>query len=517
MKPYFRPAVSTAIATVGAIVAATVPAPFSPLLAQPAITVYNQNFGVVRDTVPLDLKPGVNEIRFADTTACLEPDSVILRDPAGKIALRILEQNYRNDPVTQELLLSVHEGQTIDFQTVTAEGEKKTFPGKIIRSGYAAHAQAAMQRYGQRYAMTQMGMAGSGAGQPIIEVDGKLQFGLPGQPIFPALADDSLLKPALVWKLEASAPAKLEAELAYLTGGMTWEADYNIVAPEKGDTLEVIGWVTIDNQSGKIFENAKIKLMAGDVSKIQPGMNGMIVAREEAKLAMFSPAAPVVTEKAFDEYHLYTLERPTTLRDRETKQVEFIRASGVKAQRLYVYDGLKLDENQFRGWSMENIRNNENFGTEFSSKVAVMREIKNSEANQLGIPLPKGRVRFYQQDGDRRLEFTGENIIDHTPKDETLRIYTGNAFDLVGERIRTDWQIDHSRRTAKESFKITLRNHKKEPVEIRVVEHLYRWLTWEIMVHSDPFEKTAAQVLEFRVPVKPDEEKVITYTVQYTW
>lgn len=481
----------------------------------PALTIYNQNFAVVRDTVPLDLKAGVNRVEFADITAHAETDSVILRDPAGKAPIRILEQNYRNDPVTQELLLSLSEGKTIDFETTLQSGEKKIVQGKIIRSGYVAHGQDAMQRYGQQYYQAQMANSG-GSGQPVIEVDGRLQFSLPGQPIFPALADDTILKPAFDWQISADKPRKLDAELAYVTGGMTWSADYNVVAPESGDTLDVIGWVTMDNQSGKTFENAKIKLMAGDVSKIQPGMQ-MMQSTLAAAGSFSDGAQPPVGEKPFDEYHLYTLERPATLHDRETKQVEFIRASGVQSQRIYIYDGLKRDPNQYRGWSMESIRNNESYGTECDTKVAVMREFKNAEANHLGMPLPKGRVRFYKQDDDGQLEFTGENTIDHTPKDETVRIYTGNAFDLVGERRRTDWKSDNRAHFADESFEIKLRNHKKEPVEIRVVEHLYRWITWDITANSDPYVKTAAQVMEFRVQLKPDEEKTVTYTVHYTW
>lgn len=482
----------------------------------PSLTIYNQNFAVVRDTVPLDLKAGVNPIRFAEMTAHVETDSVILRDPSGKTLLQILEQNYRNDPVSQQLMLSLNEGKTIDFQTDLGWGEKKVVQGKIIRSGYVPHNRDAMQRYGQSYYQSQMAMA-SETSQPIIEVNGKLQFSLPGQPIFPALADDTILRPTLDWQIRIPKAVKLDAELAYVTGGMSWEADYNIVAPEKSDLLDITGWVTIDNQSGKTFKDAKIKLMAGDVSKIQPGR-----AREELRsdfaYAKAMPAgAPPVSEKTFDEYHLYTLERPATLRDRETKQVEFIRVQGVKSQRVYIYDGLKLDPNQYRGYRMENIRDNENFGTECNTKVAVVREFKNSEANHLGMPLPKGRVRFYKQDDDGQPEFTGENTIDHTPKDELVKIYTGNAFDLVGERRRTNWKIDTRAHFADESFEIKLRNHKKEAVEIRVVEHLYRWYTWDITASSDPFVKTAAQVMEFRVKVQPDEEKIVTYTVHYTW
>jgi hypothetical protein len=493
-------------------------APIFAVLA-PALTIYNQNFAVVRDTVPLDLKEGVNDYSFADTTAHLEPDSVILRDPTGKVNLQVLEQNYRNDPVSQELLLSLFEGKTIDF-LVKEEGKPdQTIQGKIIRSGYVLHSQAAMQRYGQQYIQSQMAMAYGygGMSQPVIEVDGKIRFGLPGQPIFPALGDDTILKPTLSWKLAADAPGKLDAEIAYITGGMSWEADYNVIAPEDSDLLEIVGWVTMDNQSGKTFEDAKIKLMAGDVNKLQD-QNGMEMERARAfagAMQADSAMAPV-TQKAFDEYHLYTLPRTTTLRDGETKQVEFIRASGVKSEKVYVYDGLKIDWNQYGGWNMQNIRGNEEFGTESDTKVAVMREFKNSEQNHLGMPLPKGRVRFYKQD-DKQLEFTGENEIDHTPQDELVKIYTGNAFDLVGERTRTSFKVDNGNAWAEESFEIKLHNHKKEAVEIRVVEHLYRWTNWTISENTDPFVKTNAQEIEFRIPVKPDEDKTVTYKVHYSW
>jgi len=483
--------------------------------AQPALTIYNQNFAVVRDSVPLDLKQGVNDVRFTETTAHLEPDSVILRDPQGKATLQVLEQNYRNDPVTQELLLSLYEGKMIEFETDLGWGQKKVVQGKIIRSGYVPHSQSAMQRYGQAYYQSQMAMA-TGTSQPIIEVEGKLQFSLPGKPVFPALTDDTILKPEIIWKLNSDKATKLDAELAYVTGGMTWEADYNVVAQENSDLLDLVGWVTMDNQSGKTFENAKIKLMAGDVSKIQPGQRAdSFMGNEE--MAVRSSAAPTVTEKAFEDYHLYSLARPATLHDRETKQVEFIRAGKVQSQKVYVYDGMKIDWQRYRGYSMENMRNNQEMGAESDPKVAMMREFKNSEANHLGMPLPKGRVRFYKQDNDKQLEFTGENVIDHTPKDETVRIYTGNAFDLVGERRRTNYKIDTSKDWLDESFEIKLRNHKKDAVEIRVVEHLFRWFTWDITDKSDPFQKTNAQTIEFRVQLKPDEEKTLHYTAHYSW
>lgn len=485
--------------------------------AETTLTIYNQNFGVVRDLVPLDLQQGVNQVRFADTTAHLEPDSVILRDPKTGVKLSILEQNYRADPISSGLLLNLNEGKEIDFFVKEPNKPDRVVKGKIIRSGYVPHNQAAMQRYGNRYYQGQMAMA-QGTSQPVIEVEGQLQFSLPGEPRFPALADDTILKPTLEWRIHTDKAAKLDAELCYVTGGMSWEADYNVVSPEKGDVMELTGWVTIDNQCGKTFKEAKLQLIAGDVAKLQEGGASPYAAREGMAFANAADSPAKVTEKAFDEFHLYSLPLPTTLHDRETKQVEFVRTDGVKSQRLYIYDGVFIDRNRYRGSSMENIRHDENYGTQSNPKVWVMREIKNSEENKLGLPLPKGKVRFYRRDDDGRLQFVGEDMIDHTARDETLRLYTGNAFDLVGERKRTNIRVDSSNHWVDESFEIKVRSRKKdEVVEIRVVEHLYRWTNWEIKESSNTHLKTDSQTMEFRVPLKAGEEKTITYTVHYSW
>lgn len=471
------------------------------LAADPQLTIYNQNFAVVRMLIPLDLKPGENRIQFTDTTAYLEPESVILRDPTGARTLQILEQNYRADPVSQPLLLSLYEGKTLDF-LLQPNDPKSVVRGKIIRSGYVS---------------PRMGYSGE-VREPIIEVDGQLHFGLPGIPVFPALIGDTILKPTLNWVLQSDQPGEMNAEFSYVTGQITWSADYNLVAPEKGDQLDLVGWVTVNNQTGKTFDNARIKLMAGNVNKIQPPMNGRFMMTEAMAVGgTIGGMVPLVSEKTFEEYHLYELHRPTTLHDQETKQVEFVRAAGIKAERFYVYDGVKINQNQYQGWNMESIRQNVEYGTESNPDVAVMREFVNSEANHLGMPLPAGRLRFYRQDADGQLEFTGENDIKHTPRDETIRVYTGDAFDIKGERRRTDYRIDVSRRMLDESFEIKLRNHKKEPVEVRVVEHLYRGMNWEITEKSSTYLKTESQTMEFRVQVAPDSEKVVTYNAHYTW
>ncbi|MFL6445873.1 MAG: DUF4139 domain-containing protein [Candidatus Sulfotelmatobacter sp.] len=468
--------------------------------SQPSLTIYNQDFAVVRQDLPLDLKSGENQFNMNDITMHVEPDSVILRDPSGKHSLQVLEQNYRADPVSQMSLLSLYEGRTIDFELP----DHSTIKGKVIRSGYVRPDYFNPNNYG------------GGAEEPIIEVAGQLRFGLPGTPVFPDLTAETILKPRMEWLLATDKAGKFPAEFSYITGGMSWQADYNIVAPEKGDVVDIVGWVTIDNRTGKAFENAHIKLMAGDVNKIQPNAMNGVLARKAA-MEMAAPMAPAVTEKAFDEYHLYTLERATTLRDRETKQVEFIHASGVASKQLYVYDGAKIDFNRYGGWNWENVRNDHSYGTESNPKIWVMREFVNSQANHMGMPLPKGRVRFYRRNDDGQMEFTGENMIDHTPKDETVRIYTGNSFDLTGERRRTNYTVDNKQDAATETFEIKVRNHKKEPVEIRVVEHLYRGKNWSVAANSDKYMKKDSQTIEFPVTVQPDGEKVITYTARYTW
>lgn len=482
----------------------------------PALTIYNQDFAVVRDRVALDLKQGENAVQFVGVTTHLEPDSIVLRDPKGQVQFTILEQNFRADTISQGLLLSQYEGKEIDFVTYDRDGQERIVRGKVIRSGYEPN-YGAMNRYGQQFVVRQQALGGhQGAGQPIVEVDGKLRFSLPGQPVFPALTDDSILMPTLHWRLFAPQASKLDAELSYVTGGMSWQASYNLVAPEKGDTMDVVGWITIDNQSGKVFPEAVIKLMAGDVNKIDPNAAVTGDAGYFLGAAIREQAAPQVTEKAFDEFHLYSLPRPTTLHDRQQKQVEFVRATGVAAKTVYVYNGSALGH--YRGWNPEAIRTNPDYGTQSNGKIWVMREFVNSQANGLGIPLPKGKTRFYRRDdADGRLEFTGENRIDHTPKDETVRIYTGDAFDLVGERKRTDFRLSSNQQQMEESFEIRVRNRKPEAIEVRVFERLYRWVNWQVIQKSHEFTKQDAQSIEFRVQVPAGGETVVTYRVRYDW
>jgi hypothetical protein len=274
--------------------------------------------------------------------------------------------------------------------------------------------------------------------------------------------------------------------------------------------LDLVGWVTLDNQSGKSFEHAHIKLMAGDVNKIQTPEARAVLANTGVIGGITQP--PQVTQQTFDDYHLYNLPLPTSLLDRETKQVEFLRAAGVQSKRFYVYDGMVINN-----LYAVDLRQNGQYGTQSNPKVWIMREFANSTANHLGVPLPKGRLRFYRKDPDGQVEFIGENQIDHTAQDEQVRVYTGNAFDIAGERRQTRFVSDFGRGWLDESFEIKLRNHKKEAATVRVVEHLYRWTTWTITQESMQHRQTDGKTMEYEVALQPDEEKTVTYTAHYTW
>lgn len=468
-----------------------------PLFAETAVTVYNKNFAVVRDIVPLSLQKGINDATYNGATLSLEPDSVILRDLSGKAKLSILEQSYRKDTASQGLLLSMFQGETIDFLTPPNDrGEQVQVKGKIVRSGYSP---------------------GGRAGTPIIELDGKMRFSLPGQPLFPTLGDNTILEPALSWKLASNVKADIKAELSYLTGGLSWQSSYNLVLPEKGTDIDMVGWVTFNNRSGKTFNNASIKLMAGDVNKIAPSPQGF--ARAERLMAKGGIASDnAVTQKAFDEFHLYSLPRKVTLRDKETKQIEFMRGEKIKSKTIYTYDGAGLRWQNFAGWNADQLRGRRNFGGNVNKKIKVEREFANTKENGLGIPLPAGKIRFYRQDNsDGRIEFTGDNVIDHTPQGEDVKVSIGDSFDLIGDRKQVDYQLDNRGRKLTETYEIILTNRKKEAVTITVQEQMIRGGNWEIIEKSDEFKKLDARRVTFDVPVKPDEKRKVSYTVRYTW
>lgn len=485
------------------------------LLAAPAahaadsLTIYNQNFAVIRQSAQLNLKAGENTLSVTDVARTLEPDSVVFRDPSAKKPFQLLEQGFRTDAAAMQELLTRYEGKELDFLVSQPGGEQKKVRGKLIR---AESGTTAPNYYGGGFGGGGGFSSGGFGSSAIVEIDGTIRFGLPGLPLFSSLGDDTILKPTLSLTITAEKPGPLNAELAYIAQQVTWKASYNVVSPEKTDNLDITSLITMSNYCGKSFTNNRVQLVAGDVKKIQPNQYGGFGGGAFGGGGGMAGGQPAVTEKSFDEYHLYSIERLLTLRHGETKQVEFIRAQNISARRIYVYDGaanyqLAVYENDPRS-------NNNGYGQRGNPKVWVMREFENTKANGMGIPLPAGRMRFFRRDGEL-LQFVGENEIKHTPAGEKVRLYTGDAFDLVGERTQTNFKSEGNH--AWETFELKLRNHKTEAITIRVVERMYRHSNWELTEKSQPFEKTDSRTAETDVKVPAGGEQKVTYTVHYWW
>jgi hypothetical protein len=483
-----------------------------PTTAPTRLTIYNQDFAVARTTVPLDLHAGTNEVLTTNVTGQLEPDSVVLRDPSGRNLVHVAEQNYDAAVVDQQWMMEKYEGKTIDFQIQgsrveeSATGERRVIPpsiveGRIIRAG---------------------GQAANGYpyNQPLIEVGGKMQFSMPGIPVFPATTDGLLLKPTLRWQIDAQKAARFAAELDYITHGMNWQATYNVVVPETADTTgpelaEILGWVTIENKTGTDFPEATIQLMAGDVAKIQDlkGRAYMTGMAMNQTIAVSGPG-PQVTQKAFDDFHLYDLHRTVSLRNEETKQVQFLEASNVTVRRTYQFEGnAPVEQAFYPGYHNDQI----GYLNSGNTRVSILEEIKNSESNHLGMPLPAGRLRLYRRDTGGQMQFVGENMIVHTPAEQTVKVISGSAFDLTAARRQTDFKVDNLRRVMDESFEIKLSNQKAQPVTIHAVEHMGRGENWKITAKSSEFTKRDGSTIDFPVTVPAKSEATLSYTVHYSW
>lgn len=452
------------------------------------VTIY-KDFAVVQDTLELTLQSGSNEVTHYDITRQLEPSSVILSAQDPNITLIINEQNYLATPLDQARLLEMYEGQEIEFK-VRFNDHDSVQKGTILRAG-------------------KPGAAHTSAQEVMIEMDGQLRFGLPGTPVFPALVDHSLLKPQLSWKLSASQAGEMPVNLSYLTQGFGWNAAYNFVQTSD-NTLTAAGWLTIENTSGKDFSKSQLKLVAGDVNKINPAPEAY--NRRVAKVMMADSVDSGVTEKAVDEFHLYTVPGELDLRTGETKQVQFLAGQGIRYHTDYVYDGARLPY----GYDAEYVRTQRDFGAQSKTDVEIFKVVENKAENGLGKPLPEGTIRFYDRDTDGALIFVGENRIAHTPKDETLRIFTGNAFDLKGERKQTDFSVNNSSRSASETIEITLKNRKDSDATFKVVEHLYRGPNHQI-TSQENWTEDDATTMHLNVLVPANSEKTITYSVNYRW
>jgi len=444
-----------------------------------ALTIYNQDFGVVREKRSIDLAEKVGTIRFTGVATQIDGTSVQFKSLTHP-GTTVLEQNYEYDLVSADKLLDKHIDRSI--AVLTKDGSR--YSGTLLSFDSAQ----LVLRQDEQLVMIQRG-----------DNVKDIQFG--------ALPEGLITKPTLVWKLATKKTGRQLIEVAYQTGGLGWQADYSAVLNADDTHLDLGGWVTIRNRSGATYEDARLKLIAGDVRRVQPP------ARAFRKDVAAAESAPGFEEKAFFEYHLYTLGRPTTVADNQTKQVELLRAANIPVKKVFLYDGAP----QYRFYG--GLVSDPGYGSEQSNKkVNVILEIRNSKDQQMGMALPKGKVRLYKRDeADGALEFIGEDEIDHTPKDETILLHVGDAFDIVGERKRTDYKVDTSRHVITESFEIRIRNHKKTSVEVLVKETLYRWNNWEIVKASDKHEKYDANTVHFPIHVGRDSEQVVRYTVRYTW
>jgi len=430
------------------------------------VTIYNGNLGLVKDTREARLDAGMLEVQFADVAALIDPTSVHLKsltDPAG---LRILEQNYEYDLLTSAKLLEKYVGKTVRLYQSNGTYQE----AKLLSTN-----------------------------GPIYEINGQIHMGHPGQVVLPALPENLVSKPTLMWLLRSAKAATQRVEASYLTGGISWKSDYVIVVNPTDTRADLTGWVTIDNKSGSTYSNAALKLVAGDINRAVDRRREGRLMEMAAKASSVELADRDFKSEGFFEYHLYTLDGRTTIKDNQTKQLALMAASEVPVDKHFIYYGAADYHRTQYGVPMSN------------QKVGVYLELKNSKENRLGQPLPKGKVRVYKADTSGSQQLIGEDWIDHTPKDEKIRIKMGEAFDVVGQRTQKDWKRIASNLYEVE-WEITLRNHKQEAVTVEVIEPMPG--DWEMLRATHPHEKIQAFTAQWKIPVAKDGESKLSYRIR---
>ncbi len=467
------------------------------------LTIYNQNLSLIREERLITLARGLSRLVIPDIPATIDGTSLHFLSLTNSSAVRILEQNYQYDLVHQAKLLEKYLGKEVEFVRYDQEGkiEHSVF-GKLLSTGYVLQPQ-----YGSLVPTYTY------SGGLVAEINGKIELNPSGRLVLPSLPEGLILKPQLEWLVTNTHEGGHKAEISYLAGQLSWKCNYVALLNKDDSKLDLTGWVTLTNNSGTTFKNAGLKLVAGDVNLVREGFDREL---RMAKSAMADEAAqPQFKQTELFEYKLYSLQRRTDVGNNETKQIELTSGKNVSSRKVFIYDGLL---NQWRNWyNNYSYRSQESFGQQSNPKVGVFVTFKNEEKAGLGIPLPRGKVRVYKRDDDGKEQFIGEDEIDHTPKDEEVRLYLGNAFDIVGERVQKDFKSYASGRVVEETIEIKVRNHKKEPVEVQVHEHPWRWSQWEITRSSTEWTKTDQTTLKFPVKIAKDEQKVITYTIRYSW
>lgn len=430
------------------------------------VTIYNGNLGLVKDIRDARLPTGLHETEFTDVAAQIDPTTVHLKsltDPAG---LRILEQNYEYDLLSSQKLMEKYVGRMVRLYNT----DGTYLEAKLL----------------------------STAG-PVFEINGQIHLGHNGRLVLPSLPENLVSKPTLVWLLRNALSGVQRVEASYLTGGITWKADYVMVLDPTDTKADLTGWVTIDNRSGATYGNAALKLVAGDVNRAPEGRRNQRALEVASKAASMQDAARDFTSEGFFEYHLYTLDGRTTLKDNQTKQLTLMSASDVPVLKQLIYYGAQDYYRTSYGVPMSN------------QKVGVYLEIKNAKANRLGVPLPKGKVRVYKADASGSQQFVGEDWIDHTPTDERVKIKMGDAFDVVGERTQKEFRKIASGLYEVE-WEIALRNHKKADQTVTVIEPVPG--DWQVLTSTHAWEKPEAHTLKFQVPVAQEGAAKLTYRVR---
>jgi hypothetical protein len=435
-----------------------------------ALTIYNSNVGVVKETRLVNLPQGIQTLRFTDVPGRIDPATVNLKSLVEAASVRILEQNFEYDLVSQQKLLEKFVGQKVDLVWLNPDTKKEeTVEATLL----------------------------SIQGGNIFQIGDRISLGHPGRIVLSKIPEGLSLRPALFWLLENKLAGAQRLEVTYLTSGINWKADYLAILNPADTQLDLTGSVTIENRSGAGYRNAVLRLVAGDIQRVREEKVPDRAAPRMAAAAM--EAAPQFKEESFFEYHLYTLDRGTTLRDNQTKQLLLFNAPQVPVSKLYLLQG----QPHYYG-SRYDLRGQK-------PRVGVFLEMVNRQENRLGMPLPKGTVRVYKADQDGTLQFAGEDRIDHTPRNEKFKVKIGEVFDVAAERVQTDFKQLETK-LHETAFEVTLRNQKNEDIRVLVEEPIPG--SWEMISNTHPYEKIQANLIRFIVPVGKGQEVKVRYKVR---
>jgi hypothetical protein len=440
-----------------------------------AVTVYNSDIALVRDVRNLQLARGTSDLHFMDIAATVNPATVHFRSLSEPARVSVLEQNYEYDLLEPDKLLRKYVGR--DVTLVRRRTDQNSTREEEVKARLLSYNNA-----------------------PVWQIGGEIVTGMQADHIrFPELPGNLYSRPTLIWTLENGGGARHRVEASYLAGKLSWNADYVLTVARDDKAADIDGWVTVVNGSGTSFRNAKLQLVAGDLNRVRQAIGAM---REESRMDL-ATAKSLMAQEAFSDYHLYTLDRPTTVNNNETKQVSMLGATAFPVLKRYVVDGQAFY-----------YRNAQHPGAPLKDVVQVYYQLKNEQKAGLGMPMPAGTVRVYQSDSKGGIQFVGEDRINHTPKDETLNLKIGNAFDVVCERKQTDFQKIASN-VYEVEYEITLRNHKATPVAVEVNEPIGG--TWRMLQSSHEWTKTSAWAAQFAVPVSVDGTSVLKYRVRVTY